>query len=502
MQFALDLDFTEQVDFFRKKLNLPTARWDDIWQAQHDRAFVVAGAMNADLLDDLRLAVDKGVAQGMDIDEFRKDFWQIVEKHGWRGWTGDESDARREWRIRTIFETNVNTSYAAGRYAQLTDPDLLSVMPYWRYVHAEGVLSPRPQHLAWDGLVLHHTHPFWQTHYPPNGWGCGCTVEAAEGPGEGDKTEPPEGWDTPDDKGRLPGVDRGWAYAPGRSAAEELRQIVDEKTEKYPEQLAMDFLSEMEKGGVLPAAAPQRPASVEDFIEAGKKITQTLPAEPEKLHPALMERLEKEVGAGESAAALTGKGRGAELVRKASRRYPKAWVEAANDFGELHAKLNNNGRAWHATLDNSEFPIGIRGRLQDFGVVTVGKNPGYIVVRDDLPCVIHEYAHRLQSALPQLQEMFKELHNKRTAGMALESLKTLKPLSKYEKDELTRRDHYIDVYWGKDYNGEPKEVMTMALQTVLSGYETKESGEMFGKLYNDDREMFDFVVGLLFNWKP
>ena len=57
MSFGFGLPFQEQIDFFRAKLNLPTDRWDDIWKAAHDRAFVVAGAAKADLLNDLRQAL-------------------------------------------------------------------------------------------------------------------------------------------------------------------------------------------------------------------------------------------------------------------------------------------------------------------------------------------------------------------------------------------------------------------------------------------------------------
>jgi hypothetical protein len=66
---------------------------------------------------------------------------------------------------------------------------------------------------------------------------------------------------------------------------------------------------------------------------------------------------------------------------------------------------------------------------------------------------------------------------------------------------MTREDNYIDPYWGKDYDGEPLEVLTMGFQTVLSGYKTQRSGVEFNDLYNRDREMFDFVVGLLFRWR-
>jgi uncharacterized protein with gpF-like domain len=93
--------FQEQIDFFKAKLNLPSARWDDIWQAAHDRAFIVAGAQKADLLADLRAAVGRTVS-GQSIGEFRKDFAAAVAKSGWSGWTGEGSSAGVAWRTRVI----------------------------------------------------------------------------------------------------------------------------------------------------------------------------------------------------------------------------------------------------------------------------------------------------------------------------------------------------------------------------------------------------------------
>jgi hypothetical protein len=72
----------EQLAFFRQKLNLPTEAWDDITLAAHDRAFIVAGAQSADLLADLRAAVDKSIADGTGLEAFRKDFKRIVAEHG------------------------------------------------------------------------------------------------------------------------------------------------------------------------------------------------------------------------------------------------------------------------------------------------------------------------------------------------------------------------------------------------------------------------------------
>ena len=158
------LPFAEMVRFFLRKLNLTTDHWTDIYTREHDWSFVVAGANRDALVTDFRAAVDKAITEGTTLEEFRQDFDRIVAKHGW------DYNGGRDWRSRVIYETNLNTSYAAGRYEQL------QAAPYWQYVHADWVTHPRHDHLAWDGLVLAQDDPWWQTHYPPNGWGCQCSV--------------------------------------------------------------------------------------------------------------------------------------------------------------------------------------------------------------------------------------------------------------------------------------------------------------------------------------
>lgn len=244
LRVGLNTPFAEQISFFRQKLNLPSERWDDIMRSAHDRAFMVAGAMKADLLGDLRGAVDKSIAEGKSLGWFRKEFAAIVGRHGWQGWTGEGSPEGFAWRTRVIYQTNLATSYAAGRYRQLTDPELLTLRPYWRYKHADGVANPRLQHVAWNGLTLRHDHPFWQTHFPPNGWGCHCSVQAvsrreyakAQAAGLG---EPPEGWEAIDEKtGEPAGIAKGFGYAPGANTATPLREFVQNKLITFPEAIS------------------------------------------------------------------------------------------------------------------------------------------------------------------------------------------------------------------------------------------------------------------------
>lgn len=236
--------FAEQVAFFRNKIGnlVPTARWDDLKRSAHDTGFMVAGAAKADLLADLAAAVDRAVTEGKSIETFRKDFRSIVQQRGWHGWTGEGSPKMEAWRTRIIYATNANTSYAAGRYAQLQAFD------FWIYRHSDAVAHPRPQHLSWNGLTLPKDHPFWKTHYPPNGWGCHCYVvgtrsaAGAKRLGGDPNAALPDGWDAIDPKTGTPvGVDKGWDYAPGASVAHTV-QAMAQKTVQWQYTLAKAYM--------------------------------------------------------------------------------------------------------------------------------------------------------------------------------------------------------------------------------------------------------------------
>lgn len=237
--------FKQQVVFFRNKLGnlVPTARWDDMRRGEHDLGFMVAGAAKADLLADLAAAVDRSISEGETLQAFRKDFKAIVERRGWKGWTGEGSKRGEAWRTRIIYQTNMATSYAAGRYAQLQEGGFA----FWVYKHG-GSLEPRVQHLAWNGLTLAPSHPFWQTHFAPNGWGCSCYVvgarseAAARRLGGNPGKALPEGWDTIDPStGAPPGISKNWDYAPGGRVADVVNTMA-EKTRQWEYELAKAYM--------------------------------------------------------------------------------------------------------------------------------------------------------------------------------------------------------------------------------------------------------------------
>lgn len=307
--------FAWQVAAWRLRLGelKGTERWTDLWQSQHDRAFMVAGAMKAELLADLAGAVDKAITSGGTLEAFRKDFRAIVQKNGWHGWTGEGTAKGEAWRTKVIYKTNMATSYAAGRLAQLRAGSL----KFWVYNHG-GSRDPRIQHLGWDGLVLDRDHPFWTTHAPPNGWGCRCYITGSptrEGAkrvdGKPDKTLPDD-WQALDPKTGAPkGIDRGWDYAPGGSVSAEVREAV---------RIAADKIAALppELGSAMGRSVqPSIDSAWSDWVKATVNETTHMPGFAGVIEPRVIAALEAQAVKPVSAALMVKPGllRGPKVLR-------------------------------------------------------------------------------------------------------------------------------------------------------------------------------------------
>ena len=244
----------EAIRHFRAKGYHIGFDWRDTAAEAHLRSFTVAKAMELDLLEVIRSAVDKAIAEGTTFEAFRAELEPELVRRGWWG--------RREMRdpvtgmlrnvqlgspsrLRTIFDTNIRTAYARGRWQRIER--VSAAMPYLRYV---SVLDSRtrPAHRAWHGTVLPWNHPWWQTHFPPNGWRCRCTVvqlseEDLEDFGfrVSDAAPPSRGqeWANPrtGEIRMVPeGIDPGWDHNVGTAdLVAEARERLDAKAASAPE---------------------------------------------------------------------------------------------------------------------------------------------------------------------------------------------------------------------------------------------------------------------------
>jgi len=158
--------FPEAIAYLKDKVDLPTQHWDDLVGDIRAKAFAVAGANKVVMVNDFREAI-KARSAGGTITDFRKQFDRIVTQHGW------SYKGRRGWRTRVIFDNNMRSASMAGRWAQMQRTK--DTRPYLEYLSV-GDERVRPEHDAWHGLVLHIDDPWFDTNYPPNGFGCRCTV--------------------------------------------------------------------------------------------------------------------------------------------------------------------------------------------------------------------------------------------------------------------------------------------------------------------------------------
>lgn len=170
--------------FFRKKGYTFSWSWTEVWKHAHLHTFTVAKAMKADILQDIRSEVDKAISEGITFHQFKKELQPRLEKAGWWGTvetpgraspTGEPEKVQlgSVRRLRTIYQTNLQTSYMAGRYKQQIE----SGMPYLQYIAIiDGQTTDRCRGLHLK--VFRADDPIWDYLYPPNHWGCRSRVRS------------------------------------------------------------------------------------------------------------------------------------------------------------------------------------------------------------------------------------------------------------------------------------------------------------------------------------
>lgn len=181
--YAMKLEPKLAVDYFRSKGYKITWNWQEMSAQAHAQAFTVAKSTSLDVLESIRLEIDKALAMGTTEREFKKNLAPVLQKLGWWGKqinidsNGEAKEVQlgSPRRLSTIYRTNLATAYQAGRYQQQLASS--ETHPYWQYV-ATMDSQTRTAHAALHLRVFRYDDPIWQKLYPPNGWGCRCRVRA------------------------------------------------------------------------------------------------------------------------------------------------------------------------------------------------------------------------------------------------------------------------------------------------------------------------------------
>lgn len=170
------------LEHLKSKTLLPSFSHYDVWLYEHAVGFTVAKMMNADLLQTTQNALVQAMESGESYDKFVKKLKPYLMSQGWWGETvmTDPVDGVAKTvqlgstrRLRVIFQTNMATAYAAGQWARVQEDK--REFPFLKYI-ASTAEQKRQSHMTYYGKIWRVDDPIWQSIFPPNGYGCQCTV--------------------------------------------------------------------------------------------------------------------------------------------------------------------------------------------------------------------------------------------------------------------------------------------------------------------------------------
>lgn len=131
-----------------------------------ERSDVARQLMLERIQDVMRTALQTAIADGTSMKQFADDVRDGTVSLG-------ISQADPSY-LDTVFRTNVQAAYGAGRYRAMTDPDVMEARPYVQYRTAGDALV-RPSHAILDQKVWSIQGDAWHKVAPPNGFRCRCS---------------------------------------------------------------------------------------------------------------------------------------------------------------------------------------------------------------------------------------------------------------------------------------------------------------------------------------
>ena len=159
------VDFSDALAWFRKRVAMTRADFARLTAAAKRKAFTVSNVAQLDLVNHALKAIDDAVAKGTSLEDFKKDIGGQLKK----AWSGTVEDP--PWRLETIFRTNVQLAYGAGRYKQATHPDVVDDRPVWMF---DAILDGRTSEIcsSCDHTKRPADDPWWGSHTPPLHFNC------------------------------------------------------------------------------------------------------------------------------------------------------------------------------------------------------------------------------------------------------------------------------------------------------------------------------------------
>jgi uncharacterized protein with gpF-like domain len=161
----------EAIKYLEKKKIKVKTRHELMWNGEHQVAFTVAEMLQAALLEDVKVSLEKALKSGQTFEAWQKS--TVTKFVRDRHWVSARGSVPIKERMRVVYDTNLRTAYSHGSLERKQRN--VDVLPYWQWVRGPSRV-PRPEHQAYWSMVLPATDKFWQAYYPPCEYGCKCRV--------------------------------------------------------------------------------------------------------------------------------------------------------------------------------------------------------------------------------------------------------------------------------------------------------------------------------------
>lgn len=182
---VFDLPPKEAISKLIKKYNLkPSWSWRDYLNESQQEVFMVAKAMKADILQDIKDALDKAIKEGQSVKDFRSNLEPLLREHGWWGKnymrdpvTGEVKEVLlgSAHRLKVIFDTNINQAYNGARLEQQLNSMKHMDKSYFVY-RSIITAGTTPLCRFLNGKAVLAEDPIWDKIYPMNHFGCRSRV--------------------------------------------------------------------------------------------------------------------------------------------------------------------------------------------------------------------------------------------------------------------------------------------------------------------------------------
>lgn len=276
--------------------------------------------------------------------------------------------------------------------------------------------------------------------------------------------------------------------------------------EQKPKEVEQNQENEQETKKELPKDLP-------DVINVGKSIADKYQDVIDKAiangtpHEGIMEIMRREgVELGGQVKVASLEKRALKEIATATQRYPKNWVDAANSASQLVIK-EYKARAFQMRVpDDWNIERLKSGRVKwgrykplassiEKGLLKNGDT--FILSNTDhgekmrLSRYVHEYGHKLQREIPELDKYFSDLWKRRTAG---------KPYINYNGERI-KDGGFPHPYYGRNYgdekNPKPYEMLAMTFEALLG----HDPDNTLDNLRKKDPELFNLGLALLTRYK-